>query len=547
MKKRISMIAASLSIGLFLSQPLPSYALSDEVLNVYHEGKAQMKVQQIARYDSQSGEGGTEIFSYDQTSKKGYVTNGAEAAIDIIDFKSIDRNEKLTSSKRVFLADFGMDKVSDITSIAAHPTKNLIAVSVVSEPKTEQGYVVFLTKEGEYLTSVKVGSLPDMVTFTSDGKSVLTANEGEPNDDYSENPEGSVSIISVPASIKKDAKLKVTNAKFTNRVKIDRNVRKNSKGTLAEQFEPEYIKVSKDSKYAYVVLQENNGIAKLNLQTKKFERVYGLGFKDHSLKKNSMDAVKDDEINLEQFPLLGMYQPDGIDSFTVNNKEYIITPNEGDARDYDGYSEEGTIADIKDQIHLNAKYYKGFSQKQLNQLVNDGLLDQLEDMKITLEDGKKKDGTYEALYVHGGRSFSIYEAKSMKQVYDSGNEFEKITATALPDYFNTDNDKIKKDARSNAKGPEPESAVVGKIGKKLYAFIGLERTSGIMVYDVTNPKKAEFVSFFSSRDYRDKIKGDVAPEGLQFIEAKGSPTRKPLLVATHEMSGTIAVYEIGIK
>ena len=56
---------------------------------------------------------------------------------------------------------------------------------------------------GELLTTVEVGALPDMLTFTPDGNYLLVANEGEPSG-YGAgfvDPEGSVSIIRMPSSL----------------------------------------------------------------------------------------------------------------------------------------------------------------------------------------------------------------------------------------------------------------------------------------------------------------------------------------------------------
>ncbi|MBC6474769.1 MAG: hypothetical protein GDA48_19820 [Hormoscilla sp. GM102CHS1] len=41
-----------------------------------------------------------------------------------------------------------------------------------------------------------------------------------------------------------------------------------------------------------------------------------------------------------------MYQPDSISSYEVNGKTYIVTANEGDSRDYDGFSEEERVKDL---------------------------------------------------------------------------------------------------------------------------------------------------------------------------------------------------------
>nr|WP_236823062.1 choice-of-anchor I family protein [Bhargavaea massiliensis] len=496
-----------------------------------------MSVSQIGQYDSGSGEGGTEILAYDEKLKRAFVTNGAESAIDVLSFERLDSGEfsMMKRLDRIHLAEFDIRDVDDITSVAVHPERDLVALSVVSDPKTDPGYVVLLTKDGKFIDKIVVGALPDMVTFTPDGKKLLAANEGEPADDYSADPKGSISVIDLD---------RLTSKTLTfEGVPLDDKVRVSSEGTVLQQLEPEYITVSDDSKKAFVTLQENNAVATVDLESDRIIDVKGLGAKDHSLPGNELDGKENGETKLERLPLLGLYMPDAIDAFTAGGKTYIVTPNEGDARDYDAYSEEADIGDVADRIRLNADHYKGFNQKQLDRLTDKGLLDELADTKITLENGLNGDGEYEALYTYGGRSFSIFDAKTMELVYDSGNEFEKITSKALPEFFNTTNDEIEYDGRSSSKGPEPETVVTGDINGTTYAFIALERTSGIMVYDLSRPEKPRFVTFITSRDFSEDVKGDVSPEGLQFIPADTSPTGKPLLAATHEVSGTVAVYE----
>ena len=149
-------------------------------------------------------------------------------------------------------------------------------------------------------------------------------------------------------------------------------------------------------------------------------------------------------------------------------------------------------------------------------------------------------------YVFGGRSFSIYEAAAngLTLVYDSGSDFEEVTAQMLPDYFNTSNDKTSIDNRSGKKGPEPESVVTGIFGEKTLAFVALERIGGIMVYDITEPANAKLVNYINSREFDEVIKGDVSPEGLCFVAASDSKSGNALLLAVCEVSGTLAVYQL---
>ncbi|MCM3715813.1 choice-of-anchor I family protein [Alkalihalobacillus oceani] len=530
--------------GTLLFSVQPYHVLAEAPPFVQY-GQTGLHVSQLAQYDSRAGEGGTEILAYDAASQKAFVTNGAEAGLDILSFAELTSGEfrQIESIRRIHVADFGLEQVEDITSVASHPSEDLIALAVVSNPKTDPGYIVFLTKSGDYLTHVQVGALPDMVTFSPDGTKALVANEGEPNDDYSVDPEGSVSIIDLTAGVAAESSLNVNTLLFDEKL-FDENVRVSSKGSVEQQIEPEYIVVSEDSSTAYVALQENNAVAIIDLQAEKVTAVKGLGEKDHSIPGNELDGKEDGEINIENLPLLGWRMPDAIDTFSVNGQTYIVTPNEGDARDYDAYSEEVKIGEILDQIELNAEHYQGYSQEELDELVEAGLLESMEDTLVTAENGKNDQGIYEALYSFGGRSFSIFNADTMELVYDSGAEFEQIMAEAMPEHFNTTNDKLQFDGRSDAKGPEPETVVTGQIGDSIYAFIALERFGAIMVYDVTDPEASEFVTMISSRDFTVDVGGDVSPEGLVFIDAADSPTGYPLLSATHEISGTVAVYEI---
>ena len=87
---------------------------------------------------------------------------------------------------------------------------------------------------------------------------------------------------------------------------------------FAEDVEPEYAAISHDSRTAWVTLQENNAIAKIDLHSSRIEEIFALGFLNHNLLENALDASDSDGKigDLKQWPVKGMYLPDGISSFT---------------------------------------------------------------------------------------------------------------------------------------------------------------------------------------------------------------------------------------
>ncbi|MBU7593093.1 choice-of-anchor I family protein [Metabacillus halosaccharovorans] len=550
-----TIFAAAASCVLLLSPVQTSSA--NHVMKFDGENGQGVHVQLLGRYSSGAGigEGGTEIVAYDSISNHAFSVNGSAKAVDIIDLNVLKDSQEIPRLKQINLKDLGV-AASDVTSVAIHPEGGYIAVSAPAANKVDPGFVVFLSTEGDYLSHVTVGALPDMLTFTPDGSYVLVANEGEPSDDYQTNPEGSVSMIDVSNDVEGIKNDSVTPIEFVEDV-IEEGVRKVSEtSTFAQDLEPEYIVVDEESKYAFVALQENNAMAKLDLQAKRFVQVKSLGYKDFSIGKNKLDASNEDnEINITNWPVLSMYQPDGMATYKVNGQTYILSANEGDAQDYDGFSEEERVADLKESYELNADLYEGYTQEQLNQLIENGLFneEQVGRLNTTISAPKNDNGKYEAIYGYGARSFSIWNANTLDLTYDSGSDFEEITKQVYgEDNFNSNNDENNFDSRSDDKGPEPETVTIGHVQGQNYAFIGLERVGGIMVYNIDNPEKPVFNRYFSSRVFNGEEKvtvanGDTAPEGLTFIPADESPTGQNILLAAHEVSGTIAAYQIGIE
>lgn len=254
--------------------------------------------------------------------------------------------------------------------------------------------------------------------------------------------------------------------------------------------------------------------------------------------ENGLDASDSDgAINITNWPVLGMYQPDALASYEVKGETFIITANEGDGRDYDGFSEE---AEVKDLV-LDPTAFPNAAELQADETLGS--------LTVTTANGDTDgDGDFDKLYAFGGRSFSIWDTQG-NLVYDSGDDFEQITAALLPENFNSDNTENNSfDSRSDNKGPEPEGVAIGAIDDHIYAFIGLERIGGVMVYDVTNPESPTFIEYVNNRNFEGDAlagtAGDLGPEGLTFIAAEDSPNGKPLLAVANEVSGTTTLFEI---
>jgi len=472
-----------------------------------------------------------EILAYDPGSSRIFVVNSAENKLEILDFSN---PSDIKSVKRVHLDVFG----SRVNSVA---TRNgLVAVAIQHIVPTEPGRVVFLDADGFFINCATVGAMPDMLLFSPDGSKVLTANEGEPNDDYTIDPEGSISIIDISggAAHPKTATLGFSAFNSRQAELIAGGVRIFGPGaSVAQDLEPEHIAISDDGRTAYITCQENNALALLDLAVPEITAIWPLGYKDWAAEGLSLDASNaSGGIFFANWPVRGMYQPDAIDYVRVGGKAYLITANEGDERDYKGFSEEFRVGDKK--IVLDEGCFPGAEY-----LKEDVLLGRL---RISNASGDTNaDGRYEALYAFGARSFAIWDAATGALVYDSGNDLEQITAAdpVFGRIFNTQKDKNDFKSRSDDKGPEPAGVVVAEINGIPYAFIGLERIGGLVMYELSNPKAPQFVQYINTRSI-DSLGGDLSPEGLAYVAPEDSPTGLPYILVAFEFSGTVGVFEI---
>jgi len=467
-----------------------------------------------------------EIVAYDAKTYRVFVTNASSNSVDVLSIRYPHYPKKLFS--------LDVSLYGEPNSVAV--SEGIVAVAIAAEAADTAGKVVLFNRNGRVLNTLEVGFLPDMVTFSPDGKTLLVANEGEPNEDYTIDPEGSISVITLSRPIRKMTQANVVTADFsafTDVGLLDDSVRIfGPNASIAQDIEPEYITVSKDSSTAYVALQENNALAVVDIASAQVTDIIGLGTKNYNTVATAMDASdRDDAINIQPWPVLGFYQPDSIAAYEYDGDTYIVMANEGDARDYDGFSEEERVDDLTLDGRILAMYPAIQEDEQLGRL------------KTTTVNGDVDgDGDVDQIYSYGGRSFSILHAETGTMVYDSGSDFARITAATSTALFNGG------DHRSDDKGAEPEALTLGRIGEKMYAFIGLERTGGIMVYDITSPQAPQFVEYVnntnSQGDVDEGTAGDIAPEGLYFVPAKDSPVKQPLLVVANEVSGTTTMYVI---
>ncbi|XP_060074635.1 mesenchyme-specific cell surface glycoprotein-like [Ylistrum balloti] len=423
--------------------------------------------------------------------------------------------------------------------------------------------------------SIPVGVRPDMIMPTSDCRTVVFAVEGNAynNGSHFIDPEGAIGIIRFPHADGIAGSYQYTQLDFRKfndawQDLVSRGARfiyRENNNKFSNDVEPEYITFNTDESIAYVSLQENNAVAEVDLITLNITAIHPLGFKNWTESKLDV-SDKDKGINIRQWPVMGMYQPDVIKFVTIGDKSYLLTANEGATKDYSdiegsgGFNEASRVEDltIDDPYHETAHVpfwasQNGFfwnlqTEKNLGRLVVSNL------------EGKH-DNVYDDLFTFGGRSISLYDTSTFTQVYDSGSDVEEKIAQYQPDLFNANGKPESsivsktKDARSDARGPEVECLAVAKDGDSTVIFVGIERPGLIAIYSIpgSDVNAIKFESLWSGIPktnetyqslYNQRVISDVGLDDLRYIPANESPNNKPLLLSTASTSGTVSIFEI---
>jgi hypothetical protein len=453
------------------------------------------------------GVGAAEISAYDPLTQRLFVVNNSVTSkIDVIDIKNPAVPVLISS---ISLAAYA----GAVNSLDVSNGKLAAAIEALN--KQDNGkVVVFNTENYSEVKVITVGALPDMITYSDDGNYILTANEGEPSSDYTNDPAGTVSIIEVNnnyaattidfgAFVSQEATLKAAGLRVFG---IGNN--------FVKDMEPEYITISGDSKTAWVTLQENNAIAKINIVSKTVTNIFPLGFKNYNTDENAIDVSDLDGAvgTFAKWPVKGVYMPDAISLLEHNGIPYLFTANEGDAREYAALAEAKRVKSLS----LDLTAFPNAATLKLDA--------QMGRLNVTNTMGDiDSDGDFDVLYSFGTRSFSIWNGNTGAQVFDSKNELDKKALTLA----------VYDDTRSDDKSVEPEGIYIGKVGNKTVAFVGMERVDAVAMYDITNPLAPVFLQMVKCGD---------APEGILFIPAKDSPTKKSLLIVSSENDGFVKIF-----
>jgi hypothetical protein len=510
--------------------------------------------------------GGTsagEIVSFDPGTNRLFVTSSGGAVHRVNIFDAVNPATATAIGTVDFSGEFG-GAVFSLTSVGADPLGRFgVATIVPAANTTTAGKVGFFNlATGAVIGTSDVGFHPDSVTFSADGSKLIVVNEGEFNATSAANAPGSISVIDVgainagnlatlpglPVATKDFSAANLAAGVSLNGLRNNQVAGVGTTGTFnntvpnfthptdadasaanVNAIEPEYATVSGNK--VFVSLQEANAIAEFDLTSGTWTGITMLGTITQTVDANDTGSPT---VNITQ-AIKGLPMPDTLATYVVGGKTYVVSANEGDARVDD--RDVSRFGDVAGNDNMNPLVDTDAPSNFLNSTTNasNGVRadSQLGRLNVSRIDGDTDaDGKIDDIHILGTRSMSIWERQSdgsLSRVADTGSFFEQ---------YIRDNDAAGwADGRSDDKGPEPEGLTIGEIDGRTFAFVGMERTNGIFMFDITDPLATPvFV------DYLRIDTGDVPlrPEGFDFVPAADSPTGQNLLIVGFEGDGTAA-------
>jgi hypothetical protein len=527
-----------------------------------------------------------EIVSYDTCSDRLYVVNAEDQTIDVLRMNAEGIPSKEKTIDLSSAATQAGITIGDANSVSAK--KGLVAVAIQAAIKQDDGIIALYRSDTLALINVyNAGALPDMVSISEDTRYILSANEGEPSSDYSNDPEGSVTIIDTKDGFDVNALVKqVSFAGFTAADLSGIRLAGPAGTTVAQDLEPEYLTLSTDGSKAWVAMQENNAMAIIDVGSATVTSIVSMGKKPwNPASGNQLDASNRDD-NVGNFAsydqLVGLYMPDTVTGIEINGKTYILSANEGDGREYiyDATQQTCDAAnhtwDGDDNASTSTEYSTvrddciSFLDEARGGDIVDSVAathplkaaldsnDELKRIKVINDVASYTAG--DDIVTFGARSFSIWN-ENAELVFDSGDDLAKNAFAANIANFNSTNDENNSaDNRSDDKGIEPEAIEAAWIGNRAFAFIGLERQGGVMVYDITDPTNPVYQSYLNNRNFNENVctvvdgsecdndtynpaAGDLTPESIDYFSREG----KHYIAVGNEVSGTTTVYNLSFN
>ena len=517
-------------------------------------------ITELSRIVSGDGEGGAEIPTYHPASKRLFATNGARNTVDVYD---LSNPEKPVRINRVDLKNFGSDVTSvaagrDVVVAAVHKAETFSANGVPSLPN---GVLVVMDLDGKVISSPDLkGVLPDAVTFTPSGTQALVAIEGQPvcakddpattineSTDYLKavDPLGGVSIVDLSDPRNPDVSFVGFKGFTVSELRAKGLALSSVVNDASKDLEPEYI-VALDEMKAYVTIQEANGIGVLDLQSQAWidvRRAFESKLVGTPIDTSDRDSGRGPRSYVN---VVGASQPDAIAGFKIGSGHYLVTANEGDAREYSCLNDDLRASSLK----VDSRRFQDWKTWSANS--------ELGRSKVNPNAGDRDgDGDIDTIHLRGARSMTIYRNGAV--LWDSGKLLEEIQTSAFgvqningSHLLSTDKSTVNylPQDRSDDKGSEPEGIAVGIVGDARVAVLGLERMSALVVFDISNLRAPSLIKWIQMMPVTSTPVSQAtawSPEGVVFVPAEKSPNGKALFITSFELSGSLTIHQIEQK
>ncbi|MEY4176330.1 MAG: hypothetical protein RI900_3495 [Actinomycetota bacterium] len=282
----------------------------------------------VGTYDTGLGANGSEIISIRSKSGVAAITNVA-GSIDVLDVRN---PAAITQLRRIDVSAYGTPN-----SVSIHPSKDYLLVAHGTAGSVGK-VSAWRISDGAFLAAADAGVQPDSIKISPDGDHAVVANEAEGFAVGNDGGAGSLTVVDLKrfdprrpraltvAQVALPSAAGVTGFTSARKDDLARLDITNEPGTL----EPESVTFDRNSRYAFVTLQENNGVVRLSLRSKTVT-YFGLGATTHLADL----TVGGGYLPTQEYTSLR--EPDGVFVFGRNGR-YVVTADEGDTRNAAGSS-----------------------------------------------------------------------------------------------------------------------------------------------------------------------------------------------------------------